>query len=95
MSISNIFGKLDGKALIEPYGVIKKHRKIGLHPSSPVPDGAIIFYDSALWQWISGRSDRIKCDGWLSGFYLIPYKDSRILVSKAVGFFASTVVMTL
>ncbi len=95
MSIPNKPGKLEGKAIIEPSGVIEERKKSGLHPSSPVPDGAIICYDSALWKWISTRPDRIECDGWLIGSYLLPCKDARILVSKAAGFGAPTAVMTL
>ena len=37
----------------------------------------------------------IECDGWLKGAYLVPYKDSRILVLKVPGFGAPTAVMTL
>ena len=87
-------GKLDGKSLIEPSDVIEKRRKIVLHPSGSVPDGAIICYDSALWQWISSLPDRKECDGWLKGSYLVTHKDSVILVTKAAGFGAPTAVLS-
>ena len=95
MGVPNKPGKLDGKAIIEPSGVIEERKKSGLHPSGPVPDGAIICYDSALWKWISTRPERIECDGWLNGSYLLPCNDAWILVSKAAGFGAPTAVMTL
>lgn len=94
MSVPNKRGKVTGRAIIEPAGVIDERRLIGLHPSGPVPDGAIICYDSALWKWISGRPDRIECDGWLKGSYLLPCNDSQILVTKAAGFGAPTAVLS-
>ena len=95
MGIPNTSGKLNGKAIIEPSGVIEERRLIGLHPSGPVPAGAIICYDSALWQWILELPKRRECDGWLKGAYLLPCNDSLILVIKAAGFGAPTAVLTL
>ncbi len=95
MSIPNNTRKYNGKAIIEPTGVIEERRKIGLHPSTPVPDGAIICYDNALWKWISQLPNRIACDGWLKDSYLLPYKNSRILVTKTKGYGAPTAVMVL
>ena len=87
--------KYDDKAVIEPARVIEERKKIGLHPSCPVPAGAIMCYDTAVWQWVSSGPGYIECDGWLKGAYLVPYKDSRILVLKVPGFGAPTAVMTL
>ena len=95
MSIPNYKTKYKGKAIIEPAGVIEERKKAGLHPSTPVPEGAIICYDSALWQWLSSLPDRVECDGWLKGAYLLPYSGSWILVSKAAGFGAPTAVLTM
>jgi len=95
MSIPNYSEKYNANAIIEPAGVINERKKAGLHPATPVPSGAIICYDSALWRWVSSLPGRIECDGWLKGSYLISYADSRILVSKAAGFGAPTAVMTL
>ena len=81
--------------MIEPTGVIRERNKAGLQPSTPVPNGAIICYDSTLWKWISTLPNRIECDGWLKGSYLLPRNNSMILVSKAAGFGAPTAVMTL
>jgi len=72
-----------------------ERNKAGLQPSTPVPIGAIICYDSTLWQWVSTLPNRIECDGWLKGSYLLPRNNSMILVSKAAGFGAPTAVMTL
>jgi uridine phosphorylase len=95
MSIPNKPGKHIGKAVIEPAKVIYERKQSGLHPSSPVPAGAIICYDSSLWQWIGTLPGRVECDGWLRGSYLLPHGGSWILVSKAAGFGAPTAVMTL
>jgi uridine phosphorylase len=88
-------GKYRDKAVIEPARVIKERRQIGLHPSCPVPVGAIMCYDAAFWQWVRENPGNAECDGWLKGSYLVPYEDSRILVIKVPGFGAPTAVMTL
>ncbi len=95
MGIPNQPGKYNAKAIIEPRGVIEERKKAGLHPTIPVPAGAIICYDSALWQWISTVPGHVECDGWLKGSFLLPQADAWILVSKAAGFGAPTAVMTL
>ena len=95
MSISNKARKYGDKAVIEPDRVIQERKKIGLHPSCPVPAGAIMCYDAAFWQWICAGPGYVEGDGWLKGAYLVPYKDSRILVLKVPGFGAPTAVMTL
>ena len=87
--------KYGDKAVIEPARVIQERKKIGLHPSCPVPAGAIMCYDSAFWQWVCADPGYIECDGWLKGAYLVPIEDSRILVLKVPGFGAPTAVMTL
>ncbi len=38
--------KYDDKVVIEPARVIQEWKKIGLHPSCPVPAGAIMCYDT-------------------------------------------------
>lgn len=95
MGIPNKSEKLNGKAIIEPSGVIGERKKAGLHPTTPFPSGAIICYDSALWNWISTLPGRIECDGWLKGAYLLTHNDTMILISKAAGFGAPTAVLTL
>jgi uridine phosphorylase len=95
MSIPNNPGKYEGKAVIEPAGVIVERKKAGLHPSTPVPAGAIICYDSSLWKWICSLPDRFECDGWMKGSYLLKHNDALILVIKAAGFGAPTAVMSL
>jgi uridine phosphorylase len=95
MSIPKNSEKYNGKAVIEPAGVIIERKKAGLYPSTPVPIGAIICYDSWLWQWICTLPDRVDCDGWLKGSYLLQQNDSHILVIKASGFGAPTAVMSL
>jgi uridine phosphorylase len=87
--------KYGDKAVIEPARVIQERKKIGLHPSCPVPAGAILCYDTAFWQWVCENPGYVEGDGWLKGAYLVPYKDSRILVLKVPGFGAPTAVMTL
>jgi uridine phosphorylase len=94
MSMPN-FTKLSGTAVIEPTGVIKERNEAGLQPSTPVPEGAIICYDSTLWKLVSTLPNRIECDGWLKGSYLLQRNNSMVLVSKAAGFGAPTAVMTL
>ncbi len=47
--------KYSGRAVIEPARVIQERKDAGLHPTCPVPAGAILCYDTAFWQWI--------CDG--------------------------------
>jgi uridine phosphorylase len=95
MSMPNKARKYGDKAVIEPARVIQERQKIGLHPSCPVPAGAIMCYDTAFWQWVCAGPGCVECDGWLKGAYLVPYKDSRILVLKVPGFGAPTAVMTL
>jgi len=95
MSIPNNTEKYNGKAVIEPAGVIQERKKAGLHPSIQVPSGAIICYDSSLWQWVSLLPGRIECDGWLKYSYLLQHNDSQILIIKAAGFGAPTAVMSL
>lgn len=95
MSIPNNPGKYDAKAIIEPAGVIEERKKAGLYPSAPVPAGAIICYDSALWEWVKKLPDRTECDGWLQGSYILKHNHSRILAIKAAGFGAPTAVITL
>ena len=87
--------KYGDKAVIEPARVIQERKKIGLHPSCPVPAGAIMCYDTAFWQWVCAGPGYVECDGWLKGAYLVPCNDSRILVLKVPGFGAPTAVMTL
>jgi uridine phosphorylase len=87
--------KYGDKAVIEPARVIKERKKIGLHPSCPVPAGAIMCYDTAFWQWVSEDPGYVEGDGWFKGAYLVPYNDSRILVLKVPGFGAPTAVITL
>jgi uridine phosphorylase len=84
-----------GKVLIEPARVIQERKKIGLHPSCGVPDGAVLCYDSEFWQWVCGRPGYVECDGWLKGSFLVPCKDSHILVLRVPGYGAPTAVMTL
>jgi len=95
MSIPNKARKYDDKGIIEPVRVIEERKKIGLHPSCPVPAGAIMCYDTAFWQWVCAGPGYVEGDGWLKGAYLVPGKDSRILVLKVPGFGAPTAVMTL
>ena len=95
MSIPNKARKYGDEAVIEPARVIQERKQIGLHPSCPVPAGAILCYDTAFWQWVCAGSGYVECDGWLNGAYLVPCNDSRILVLKVPGFGAPTAVMTL
>ena len=95
MIMPNKERKYGDKALIEPSRVIEERKEIGLHPSCPVPAGAIMCYDAAFWQWVCENPGNVECDGWLKGAYLVPYRDSRILVLKVPGFGAPTAVMTL
>ena len=95
MSVPNKERKYGNKVVIEPARVIEERKKIGLHPSCPVPDGAILCYDTAFWQWVCADPGYVEGDGWLKGAYLVPYKDSRILVLKVPGFGAPTAVLTL
>ena len=91
----NMERKYSDKAVIEPARVIQERKDAGLHPTCPVPAGAIMCYDSAFWQWICENPGHVECDGWLKGAYLVPCKDARILVLKVPGFGAPTAVMTL
>jgi len=95
MSIPNNPGKHGGKAVIEPAGVIIERKNAGLYPTTPVPTGAVICYDSSLWQWICSIPGRVDCDGWLKGSYLLKHNDALILVIKAAGFGAPTAVLSL
>jgi uridine phosphorylase len=95
MSMLNKAQKSGDKAVIEPGRVIQERKKIGLHPSCPVPAGAIMCYDTAFWQWICADPVFVECDGWLKGAYLVPCNDSWVLVLKVPGFGAPTAVMTL
>ena len=95
MSIPDKARKYSDKAVIEPARVIQERKKIGLHPSCPVPAGAIMCYDTAFWDWVCATPGYVECDGWLKGAFLVPCKDSRVLVLKVPGFGASTAVMTL
>jgi uridine phosphorylase len=95
MSIPNKARKYGDKAVIEPSRVIQERKKVGLHPSCPVPAGAILCYDTAFWQWVCAAPGHVECDGWLKGSYLVPCNDSQILVLKVPGFGAPTAVMTL
>ena len=95
MSMPDKARKYGDKVVIEPARVIEERKKVGLHPSCPVPAGAIMCYDSTFWQWVCARPDVVECDGWLKGAYLVPHKDFRILVLKVPGFGAPTAVMTL
>jgi uridine phosphorylase len=95
MSIPNEAQKDGDKAVIEPARVIQERKKVGLHPSCPVPAGAILCYDTAFWQWVCAAPGHVECDGWLKGATLAPFNDSWILVLKVPGFGAPTAVMTL
>jgi uridine phosphorylase len=95
MSMPDRARKYGDKAVIEPARVIQERKQIGLHPSCPVPAGAIMCYDTAFWQWVCTGPGYVECDGWLKGAYLVPCNDSWILVLKVPGFGAPTAVMTL
>ncbi len=95
MSILNPKENYAGKAVIEPSQVIQERHKEGLGPSVEIPAGAIVCYDTHLWQWVCTLPGRIECDGWLAGAQLVPHGDHRILAMKAAGFGAPTAVMTL
>jgi uridine phosphorylase len=95
MTMPNRTHKYREKAVIEPVRVIEERKMIGLHPSCPVPAGAIMCYDAAFWQWVCARPDVVACDGWLKGAYLVPSGKCQILVLKVPGFGAPTAVMTL
>jgi uridine phosphorylase len=95
MSVPNTPGKLDSKAVIDPARVLHERKKDGQHPSCSIPDGVIVCYDTALWQWICTHPDRVDCDGWLTGSHLLPCAERRILITKAAGVGAPTAAMTL
>ena len=95
MNIQNKSLKYGDKAVIEPARVIQERKKIGLHPSFPVPAGSIMCYDTAFWQWICAGPGNVEGDGWLKDAYLVPCNDSWILVLKVPGFGAPTAVMSL
>jgi hypothetical protein len=71
MSMPNKARKYGDKAVIEPARVIQERKKIGLHPSCPVPAGAIMCYDTAFWQWACAGPGHVEGDGWLKGAYLL------------------------
>jgi uridine phosphorylase len=87
--------KYGDRAVIEPARVIQERKKVGLHPSCPVPAGAIMCYDTAFWRWVCASPGNVEGDGWLKGAYLVPCKGSWILVLKVPGFGAPTAVLTL
>ena len=62
MSVPTTTGKHASKAVIEPATAIQERKASGLAPSGPVPDGAIICYDAALWQWVGTLPGRVACD---------------------------------
>jgi uridine phosphorylase len=95
MSMPDKARKYGVQAVIEPARVIQERKEIGLHPSGPVPAGAIMCYDTAFWQWVCAGSGNVECDGWLKGAYLVPHGDAQVLVLKVPGFGAPTAVMTL
>ena len=95
MSIPHTSRKFAGEAMIESVQVIQERKKQGLHPSGPIPDGAIICYDAALWQWICDLPGRVACDGWLKGAHLLQHANRWILAMKSAGWGAPTAVMTL
>ncbi len=95
MSFPNITEKYNQPAIIEPIKVVEERGKLGMNPSGPVPVGAIICYDTVLWQWVCTLTNRIECDGWLKGSFLLQRDDIFILVMKAVGVGSPTAVMTL
>ena len=105
MNMPNKARKYGDRAVIEPARVIQERKKVGLHPSCPVPAGAILCYDTAFWQWVCETPGHVEGDGWLKGAYLVPCppsprlrrtgNDARILVLKVPGFGAPTAVMTL
>jgi hypothetical protein len=95
MSMPDKARKYGVQAVIEPARVIQERKEIGLHPSGPVPAGAIMCYDTAFWQWVCAGSGNVECDGWLKGAYLVPHRDAQVLVLKVPGFGAPTAVMTL
>ena len=95
MSMPDKARKYGVQAVIEPARVIQERKEIGLHPSGPVPAGAIMCYDTAFWQWVCASPDVVECDGWLKGAYLVPGEKCQILVLKVPGFGAPTAVMTL
>lgn len=86
--------KYGNRAVIEPSRVIQERRMTGLHPSCPVPEGAIMCYDAALWQWIKESPGYVENDGWLKGSYLVSYNNSLILILKVPGFGTPTAVLT-
>jgi uridine phosphorylase len=87
--------KYGDRAVIEPARVIQERKKVGLHPSCPVPAGAILCYDTAFWQWVCAGPGHVECDGWLKDATLVPCDDAWILVLKVPGFGAPTAVMSL
>ena len=95
MSFPNIPEKYNQPAVVEPKKVIEERGKLGLNPTCAIPAGAIICYDTVLWNWVSMLPNRVECDGWLKGAFLLPQQNTNVLVMKAAGFGAPTAVMTL
>lgn len=95
MRIQNLHGNFAGKAIIEPEQVIRERHKIGQGPSCEIPAAAIVCYDRKLWEWVCALPGLEPCDGWLSGAWLLPQGEHKVLVMKAAGFGGPTAVMTL
>ena len=96
MSIPNYPEKYDQPAIIEPNQVIEERGKLGMNPTVLIPEGAIICYDRVLWDWVCTLPNRVVCDGWLTGAFLLEHdKGEEVLVMKAAGVGAPTAVMTL
>ena len=95
MSIQQPITGTRGKAIVEPATVIQERAKHGLAPTSTIPLAQIICYDTWLWQWVCTLPDRVECDGWLKGSFLMSAGDTQVLVMKATGVGSPTAVMTL
>jgi uridine phosphorylase len=95
MSFPNFPNKYGGKAVIGPERVNEERRLHGLWPAGPSPVGAIICYDPTLWTRVADLPDRVACNGWLEGAFLMPWKDQWVLVMKATGVGAPTSAITL
>jgi uridine phosphorylase len=95
MGIPNVPDKLAFRAVIDPKRVVHDLKAQGRYPSCAIPSGAIVYYDSLLWQRVCALPQRVECDGALTGAFLLPHGDAWILAIKAAGFGAPTAVMTL
>lgn len=95
MSIPNTPEKYNHPAIIEPAKVIEERGKLGMNPTMAIPTGAIICYDTVLWNWVCTLPNRIECDGWLTGAFIVQQQNKHVLVMKAAGIGAPTAVMTL